>query len=127
MGMGAMGGGGLPPELMQAIDQAATSGGGAAGPTGPDPAAAQGGPTGGAQNPVEALQNVLAALEEYQGLEQDQVDLAEAAKVYALVQKLLAKDQQEREAAAGVTPVHRGLAKAQASAAPPGGGPGYGP
>ncbi len=123
-----MNGAGLPPELMQAIDQA-SQGGAPAGPmmgadTGAPPPDA-GGPSG-AQNPVEALQNVLAALEEYQGLEQDQVDLAEAAKVYALVQKLLAKDQQEREAAAGVTPVHRGLAKAQASAAPAGGGPGYG-
>jgi hypothetical protein len=115
---------------MQAIDSASQGGPDTPGPIGPtDPSAAPdaGGPTGGAQNPVEALQNALAALEEYQGLEQDQVDLAEAAKVYAMIQKLLAKDQQEREAAAGVTPVHRGLAKAQASAAPPGGGPGYGP
>lgn len=140
MGVGA----GLPPEIMAAINQASAAGPGGAGPDtggppgpdslvggpdtggppGPDnivggpagpPAGPQGGPPGAATDPVSALRDVLAALEVYQAVETDDVDLAEAAKVYAVVQKLLATNQQQQEAAAGVTPVHKGLAKAQAA------------
>ncbi|MET0957047.1 MAG: hypothetical protein ABWZ18_00930 [Solirubrobacterales bacterium] len=62
--------------------------------------------------PVDALRTVLESIEIYQGVEQDDIDLAEAAKVYALVQKLLAKNQQETEAAMGTTSAHRGMARA---------------
>jgi hypothetical protein len=137
----------VPPEVMDLINQASQGGpdtpgpivgadtGGPPGPDdvvgGPDtggppgPDNIVGGPGEGGPgsdlSPVDALRNVLAALEEYQAVEHDDIDLAEAAKVYAIVQKLLATNQQQQEQAAGVTPVHKGLAKLQGAAAPGGG------
>jgi hypothetical protein len=97
---------------MQAIDQASQGGPDTPGPVNDAAAAA---PPDAAADPVSALRDVLSALEAYQAVETDDIDLAEAAKVYAVIQKLLATNQQQQEAAAGVTPVHKGLAKAQAA------------
>jgi hypothetical protein len=99
-------GAGLPPELMNAINTDAQT----LDPSQPNPG--QGGPQQAGGDPVDNLRAALAALDDYRQNEQDEIDLAEAAKIYALIQKLLAKDQQEREAAAGVTPAHKGMAKA---------------
>jgi hypothetical protein len=99
-------GAGLPPELMNAINNDAQT----LDPSQPNPG--QQGPQQQGGDPVDFLRAALDALDSYKGVEQDQIDLAEAAKIYALIQKLLAKDQQEREAAAGVTPAHKGMAKA---------------
>lgn len=112
--------GGLPPDLMAMIDQHSQGGPDTPGPVDASAGVATPGPGGGPNSdlsPVEALRNVISALEEYQAVEHDDIDLAEAAKVYALVQKLLAKNQSETEAAAGITPVHKGLAKAQLAGA----------
>lgn len=123
----------MPPDLMAALQQAAPPGGAA--PAGPAPTGApdasglppgmmdsinqdasqldpsqQGGQQGG--DPVDLLRQALDALDQYRQAENDDIDLAEAAKIYAQIQKLLAKDQQQKEAAAGVTPAHKGMAKA---------------
>lgn len=109
-------GGALPPELMNSINQDAQQ-------LDPTQSGGQGQDQSGGQ-PIDFLRSALDALDQYRQAEQDDVDLAEAAKIYALIQKLLAKDQQEREAAAGVTPAHKGMAKAYnvGPAAPAGGG-----
>lgn len=109
--------GGLPPELMQSIDQDASQ---------LDPSQPGQGQQGAGQ-PIDFLRSALDALDQYRQAENDDVDLAEAAKIYAQIQKLLAKDQQQKEAAAGVTPAHKGMAKAYGvgPAAPPAPGGGY--
>lgn len=121
----------VPPELLAALQGA--GGGAPAGPAAPDPAAAglppeimqgieadanggAGGQPGQGQqqagDPVDFLRSALDAMSQYQTVHNDDIDLAEAAKIYAQIQKLLAKDQQEREQAMGVTPAHKGMAKA---------------
>lgn len=101
-------GAGLPPELMNAINNDAQT----LDPSQPNPGQGHQAPQQGGGDPVDNLRAALAALDDYRQNEQDEIDLAEAAKIYALIQKLLAKDQQEREAAAGVTAAHKGMAKA---------------
>lgn len=96
----------LPPGVMDSINQDAGSLGGGA-PGQPDQSSQNGG-----RSSVDSLRDAISALDEYRSLEADDIDLAEAAKIYAQLQKLLAKDQQEREAAMGVTPAHKGMAKA---------------
>lgn len=110
----------VPPELMAALQSA---GGGAA--PAPDTAGVPPGVMAGIEQdaagaegqqtdrvPADALRDAISAMEEYRRLEQDDIDLAEAAKLYAGLQKMLAKEQQEREQAMGVTPAHKGMAQA---------------
>lgn len=73
-------------------------------------AAAEGPPTD--LSPVDALRNALEAMETYQGVEQDDIDLAKAAKIYAQIQDLLAENQRQQEAAMGTTAAHKGMARA---------------
>jgi hypothetical protein len=63
-------------------------------------------------SPVDALRGVLDALELYQSVEQDDIDLSDAAKAYQIIQGLLARNQKEVEQAGGIGPVHRGMARA---------------
>jgi hypothetical protein len=60
-------------------------------------------------SPADALRDVLGGLQGYMDIEQDDEDLAVAAKVLAQLQSLLAKQQKERDAALGVGPAQRVL------------------
>jgi hypothetical protein len=84
-------------------------------------ALAAGGPPGGPPpgpgdsgggSPTDHLSTALDALHSYLASETDDVDKATVAQHLAGLQKVLAKDQKEQEAAAGITPVHRGMRKA---------------
>lgn len=63
-------------------------------------------------SPVDALREVLQALETYQGVEEDDIDLADAAKAYTILQTLLARNQKQQEQALGTTDAHRGMRRA---------------
>jgi hypothetical protein len=98
-----LGGGGLPPELMAALS---------GGPGGPPPG---GPPTDGGGFPddeVGLLRGAFDHLSRYLDVANDDADKAVIAKAIAQIQGVFAKDQKEQEAAGGVTPAHRGMAKA---------------
>ena len=73
--------------------------------------AAPAGPAGGAAPPTaaEAVQDAIAAVDIARQAETDQEDLAVLAKIMADLQKLLAKDQQEDDAAMGVGPAQKAM------------------
>jgi hypothetical protein len=110
--MADAGGGGIPPELLAMLT------GGAGGEPEPDDAALdeQFGIGGEEEespgSPADALRDVLGGLQGYMDVEQDDEDLAVAAKVFAQLQSLLAKQQKERDAALGVGPAQRLLRRA---------------
>ena len=98
-------GGGLPPELMAAL----AGGGPNGGPGGGGPGA----PSEGSQrSPTDVLGDMRDLAMEYLEVEQDDIDKKVGAKILHDIQSLFAKNQQDQEAAQGVTPAHRGMAKA---------------
>lgn len=103
----------IPPELAAML-------GGGGGPPSPGPAPAATG-QGGGPSAAEAVQDAIAAVDIARQVEQDQEDLAVLAKIMADLQKLLAKDQQEDDAAMGVGPAQKAMRRSMMQ----GGGPGY--
>ncbi len=91
--------GALPPGLEEALGL----GGGGEPPL--DEAA------GPEKSPIDYLRDAIAALDDYVDVEEDDIDIETARRTQAMLQKLLAKDQQEGEAAMGTTPAHRHMAK----------------
>lgn len=86
---------GPSPELLAALGGAGPPQGGVVGPQG------QPTPSGG---PLEALRAAIEAMDSYRMAEQDEEDLAAAAKVIAAIQQIIAKQQKEQDAATGVSP-----------------------
>lgn len=78
-------GGGLPPDIMSAIQ----SQGGQDASAGDD----------SSNDPVAALDDALTALQTYMGVEPDEADKAIVATCIASLQKVKAKDQQEADGA----------------------------
>lgn len=95
---------GIPPQVLAALQ--AQQGGGA--PPGMPPGAVGGpqGPSGDNNDhpAIQYLKQALQSLRQYEGAESDPEDKAVAAKVYALLTQLLAKDQQQADAATGASP-----------------------
>lgn len=77
---------------------------------GPEPGGT--GPQGGS-DPASALRALIQGARAYMEIEQDDEDLAVAAQVITLIQKLLAKNQKEADAAMGVTPASKFLRRQQ--------------
>lgn len=75
-------------------------------------AAPQGAPSpqgGGTHPAIFYLKNAMTALRQYEQNETDPEDKAIAAKVYALLVQLMAKDQKEKDAAMGASPATKFL------------------
>lgn len=118
---------GAPPSIMVGGDQPPGGGGAPGMPPGlpPDMAALLGGggegPDAGGdfpQDEVESLEDIRERMMNYMDIASDDIEKSEMAKLLAGVQKLLAKNQQEHEAASGVTPAHKGMRKAIQAGAP---------
>lgn len=62
-------------------------------------------------SPSDSLKGAIDAMQAYIDGEKDDIDKQVALEVQAKIQSLLAKSQKEIEAAQGVTPVHRGVAR----------------
>ena len=108
---------GPPPELMALL----AGGGGPGGPGGPPPGAGPGGPPpspggGGERQAVQFLRQAIDALQQYIGVEPDDIDTQAAMKVMAGLQQILAKDQKDMESAVGITPQVRFMQRAQGGA-----------
>ena len=58
-------------------------------------------------DPVAILRGLVADAQHYLDVEMDDEDKAEAAKVIAILQKLLARNQKQADAATGTTDTHR--------------------
>lgn len=108
--------GGLDPNVLMAL-MAGGPGGppGLGGPGGPPPD--QGPPDQGG-DPVDILQKMLDLYQQYMQVEPDEEDKAVAADCGAKIQKLLAKNQAQADAAMGTTPAHKFMRKANALAGP---------
>jgi hypothetical protein len=106
---GPPGAGGPPPALLAllAAHAAAAQGGPPPGVLGPGEA----GPEDDEHEPIRILNQVLQLLHRYLTVEPDQEDKAAVAKLLALTQGLLAKDQKDAEAALGGGPATRVLRK----------------
>ncbi len=105
---------GLPPQVAAMIQ----GGGPGPGPGGPPPGMGPGGPPppqGGDSGDHPAIQFLKIAmdnLQKYEQAEKDPEDQAVAAKVYALLRALMAKDQKEADAATGASPAVKYVRKA---------------
>ncbi len=103
---------GVPPQI------AAMMGGG--GPGGPPPGMGPGGPPSGGDSgdhpAIQFLKVAMDNLQKYEQAEKDPEDQAVAAKVYALLRALLAKDQKEADAATGASPAVKYVRKASSGA-----------
>lgn len=130
----------MPPELVAALQ-------GAGGPGGPDPGGGpppglggapggNGGPGGGAPGQAEdpdftrLVKMAVDALKQTQDTNEDDVDKHLAMQCLEKLQGLLGTHQKQRDAALGITDVHRGVRRALrggpgSSAGPGGAGPGY--
>ncbi len=101
-----------PPQI------AAMMGGG--GPGGPPPGMGPGGPPSGGDSgdhpAIQFLKVAMDNLQKYEQAEKDPEDQAVAAKVYALLRALLAKDQKEADAATGASPAVKYVRKASSGA-----------
>lgn len=82
------------------------------GPAGAPPD--QGGSGGLEDEPISYLQAAIEAVSSYQQAEPDALDKSEAAKILAMIHKLLAKDQQDRDSAVSGQLNPRALRKAGA-------------
>ena len=104
MGGGEPPGGGLPPELAGLFggggDQTDLSG------------APPGGPEGAPRDDVEILSEIVDLWMEYMGTADDDIEKSKATQGLKVAQDLLASNQKEQEAAAGVGPAQKGMAKA---------------
>jgi hypothetical protein len=100
----------VPPELMQMLQGAAGGAPPGAGPEGTPPGAPPGLPPdagpppdqgGGGSQPLDLLKQLVDMIQQYLQAEPDEEDKLEGAKMLQLAQKLLAKDQQDNDAAMG--------------------------
>lgn len=96
---------------MNALDMSALMGGGPPPDMGggtPVPAV---GPGGGSpeDEPISILQQMLQLAQQYQGVEPDEQDKAVVAQLMAGIQKLLAKDQADRDKMLGNPTLARAL------------------
>lgn len=97
-------GAGLPPELM------ALGGGGPEGaPPGLPP---EGGEEEAPRSELDILAEMRSLATEYMDVADDDIEKKDMAKALATIQGLLAKNQQETEAAAGTSPALKGMRKA---------------
>ena len=71
--------------------------------------AAPGGPGGDMPSAAQAVQDAIAAVDIARQVENEPEDVAVLAKILADLQKLLAKDQQEDDAAMGVGPAQKAM------------------
>ena len=94
--------GGLPPELAGLLG----GGPGGAPPEGP--------PAGGGGSEVDILAEALDILMEYLTVASDDIEKSKAMQAAKIVQDLLASNQKEQEAAGGIGPAQKGMAKALA-------------
>lgn len=104
---------GVPPQVL-AMLQAQGGPGGPGGPSGPPPAQGPPGGDDGDHPAIQFLKQAMQSLRRYEQAEADPEDKAVAAKVYALLTQLLAKDQKEADAAMGASPATKYLRNANA-------------
>lgn len=99
------GGGGTPASIM--VPQGGDAGGGGAG----------GGTPGQPDNrdAEQALTDAIDAIHRFIAAEQDDADKNVGAKLLALATSITAGRQKEKEAAMGVTPVHKAVGRAMQS------------
>jgi fructoselysine-6-P-deglycase FrlB-like protein len=76
---------------------------------GPPPGPPPGPPGGGGSETASFLREVIQHLNGYREIEQDDEDLAAVAKVMAMLQQILAKQQKEQDAAFGSSPASKVL------------------
>ena len=84
------------PDIGSLLAQLGGGGDPGAGAPPPDQA-----PQGGGEQPVEQLRKLVSDLQAYINAEPDEEDKLEGTKALQIIQKLLAKDQQDRDQAMG--------------------------